>query len=92
MEDEYNREKTRLTNLISKEPEFCERPLTDMFYFWDNLKYGWVMAFKSNIHNVSQSSLVKAALARTKAGREKNVSLLDVAYCDIVESARFEAK
>ena len=88
----YNREKTRLTNLISKQNEFCQRPLTDMLDFWDNLKNRLVMEFKSNNHNVSRSRLTKVTLASTKAGREKNVSLLDAAYCDIVNSARFVAK
>ena len=50
------------------------------------------MMVKSNTHNVSRSGLAEVALAGTKAGREKNVSLLDAAYCDILESARFEAK
>ena len=77
MKDEYNREKTRLTNLIYKQPEFCQRRLTDMLEFWDILKYRWAIAFKSNTHYFSQLSLAEAALASTKAGREKNVSLLD---------------
>ena len=39
-EDGYNQEKKkRLSNLISKQPEFCQRPLTDMLNFWDNVKY-----------------------------------------------------
>ena len=50
------------------------------------------MVVKSNTHNVNRSSLAKAALTSTKAVREKNISLLDAAYCTIVESGRFEAK
>ena len=50
------------------------------------------MVSKCNTHNVSQSSQAEKALTSTKAGREKNVSLLDATYCDIVESSRFEAK
>ena len=50
------------------------------------------MAFKTNTQNVSWSSLAEAAQASIKAGAEKNVSLVDAAYCDIVDSVRFEAK
>ena len=38
-EDGHNREKKRLINLISKQPEFCQRPLTDMLDFCDQVKY-----------------------------------------------------
>ena len=92
MEDEYSWEQTRLTNLISKQPEFCQKSLTDMLKFLDNREYRWIRAFRSNTHNISRSSLAKMTLVSTKAGREKNVSLLDAAYCNIVESARFEVK
>ena len=91
-EDGYYQEKTRLSNLISKQPESCRKPLTDMINFWDNVKYRWVTAFKFNTHQVSRSSLAEAAQASMKAGGEKNVSLVDAAYYDIGESARFEAK
>ena len=91
MEDEYNLEQTRLTNLISKRPEFRQRPLTDMLKFSGNREYRWIMAFKSNTHNISRSSQAKVTLASTKADREKNIFLLDAAYCNIAESARFEA-
>ena len=50
------------------------------------------MAFKSNTHNVSRSNLAEEAQASIKAGGEKNVSLVVAVYCEIAESARFEAK
>ena len=50
------------------------------------------MAFKTNTHNVSRSSLAEAAQASIKAGGEKNISFVDAAYCNIADSARFEAK
>ena len=78
--------------MISKQLEFCQRPLTDMLDFCDNVKHRWVIAFKSYTHTVSWSSLADAAEASIKAAREKNVSLIDAAYCGITESARFKAK
>ena len=74
-EDAYNREKTRLFNLISKEPEFCERLLINALDHWENMKYWWIMAIKSNIHNVSWSNLAEVAQAIIKVGGESNVSL-----------------
>ena len=50
------------------------------------------MAFKSNIHNVSRSNLAEAAEVNITGGGEKNVSLIDAAYCGIAEPARFKAK
>ena len=50
------------------------------------------MAFKSNIHNVSRSTLAEAGEASINGGGEKNVSLIDAVYCGIAESARFKAK
>ena len=81
MEDGYNREKKKLINLIFKQAEFCQRALTDMLDFCDDVKYRWVVAFKSNTYNFSQSTLAEAAEASIKAGEEKNVSLIDAAYC-----------
>ena len=52
-EDWYNGEKTRLTNFIFKQPEFCLSLLPDALDFWDKLTYRCVMAFKSNTNNVS---------------------------------------
>ena len=82
--------KKKLTNFIFKQPEFCLRLLPDALDFWDKLTYRCIMAFKSNTNNVSPSSPAEVALASIKAGQEKNVSLFDAAYCDIVESTRFE--
>ena len=48
------------------------------------------MAFESNPHNVSGSSLAEVAQASIKAGDEKDVSLVDAAYCDIAESTEAE--
>ena len=48
--------------------------------------------YSSITHNISRSSLAEAAEVSIKAGGEKNVSLIDAAYCGIAESARFKAK
>lgn len=75
MNDVYNREKKWLINLISKQPEFCKRLLTNTLNHWGNVKYWWVMVFKFNIHIVSWATLVEVAQASIKAGGENNVSL-----------------
>ena len=56
------------------------------------MKYRWVIACKSNTHNIRRSGLAEAAQASIKSGGEKNISLVDAAYCDIAESTTFEAK
>ena len=50
------------------------------------------MTFKSNTHKVSRSRLVEVIQACIKAGGENNGSLVDAAYCDILESIEFEGK
>ena len=50
------------------------------------------MAFKSNTHNVSQSSLAEVAQASIKDDEDKSVSLVDATYCDVAESTRSEGK
>ena len=72
-EDGHNQEKKRLINLVSKQPEFGQRPLTDILDFCDDVKYRWVIAFKSNTQNVSRSRLAEVAQASIKASGEKNV-------------------
>ena len=61
-----------------------------MLRFWENVKYRWVAAFKSNMHQCARSSLAEAAQASMKAGGEKNLSLVDAVYADITASAGFE--
>ena len=70
------KKKKGLVNLISRQFEFCQRSLTDMLDLCDNLKYRWIMAFKSNTHTISQSSLAEAADASIKTGGKKMFSQL----------------
>ena len=82
-EEGYKREKAKIDNLIRKQPETCRKPLDDMIKFWNNVKYRWASAFKSNLHNAPRSIM--------KAGGEKNLSLVDAVMSDISDSARLDA-
>ena len=91
-EEGYNREKSKIDNLILKQAETCREPLSNMIKFWNNCKYRWASAYKNNLHNSTRSSLAEAAQSSMKAGGEKNLSLVDSVYSDIADSARLEAK
>ena len=90
--EEYQRTKEQYESLINRQLEGDRRPLISTFKFWDNLKYRWATAYKSNLHAIPNASLAEAAQASMKASNEKNISLVDSIYADISDSARLDAK
>ena len=78
--------------MINIQLEGDRKPLISTFKFWDNLKYRWATAYKSNLHAIPNASLAEAAQASMKASNEKNISLVDSIYADISDSARLDAK
>ena len=90
--EEYQRTKEQYESLINRQLEGDRKPLISTFKFWDNLKYRWATAYKSNLHAIPNAILAEAAQASMKASNEKNVSLVDSIYADISDSARLDAK
>ena len=78
--------------MINIQLEGDRKPLISTFKFWDNLKYRWATAYKSNLHAIPNASLAEAAQASMKASNEKNISLVDSIYADISDSDRLDAK
>ena len=57
---------------------------------WDNLKYRWARAYKSNLHAIPNASLAEATQASIKSSNEMDI--VDSIYADISDSARLDAK
>ena len=69
---------SNLKNCVTvEEYQRIRNPLISTFKFWDNLKYRWATAYKSNLHAIPNASLAEAAQASIKASNEKNISLVD---------------
>ena len=77
---------------MNRQIEGDRKPLISTFKFWDNLKYRWATAYKSNLHTIRNASLVEVAQASMKASNETNIPLVDSIYADMSDSARLDAK
>ena len=84
--------KQRMIKLIGVQEISARKPLFDTLEFWDSIKSRWATSYWVGLHNIPKSSLAEAAQASMKAASEKNISLVDATYADIIDSARLDAK
>ena len=84
--------KQRIIKLIGVQEISARKPLFDTLKFWDSIKLRWATCYRVGLHNILKSSLAEAAQASMKAANEKNISLVDVTYVDITDSARLDSK
>ncbi len=88
----YNLAYRGLIKLYETQVESSEKTLFDALKFWHECRFRWATAWRSSLQGIPLSSLAEPAQASMKAGSQKNVSLVDGIFADIVDSARLEGK
>ena len=81
-----------LSLLIERQQAASKKPLSDALRFWHDCRFRWATSFRSSLQGIPLSSLAEPAQAAMKAGCQRNISLVDSVFADIVDAARLEGK
>ena len=88
----YNLAYRGLKKVIEIQVESSRKPLSDALRFWHDCRFRWATSWRFSFQGIPLSSLAEPSQASMKAGSQKNVSLVDGIFADIVDSARLEGK